>query len=188
MEKYDEPKGRKVAINPIAANVYSFLLLIVSVIVFAGPFYILWKENMVGQNQFKGISLMWLCVLFLVSIVVHELLHGIVFACYAKSGWKSIKFGIKWKYLMPYCHCNEPISKRAYMVALLLPLIAMGIIPSVLSLFIGSVNLLMYGILLISAALGDIYMAWLLRKEETKTRILDHPNEPALYVLYRENK
>lgn len=190
MEKYDEVKSRKVAINPIAVNVYSFLLLIVSAIVFAGPFYIIWHENIILDEQKLKISVspIWFIVLLLVGIVVHELLHGIAWAYYVKNGWKSINFGFKWKYLMPYCHCNEPMSKRAYMVALLLPLIALGVIPSVVSLFIGSITLLLYGICFIGAAMGDIWMAWLLIKEKADSLILDHPDELAFYVLYRDSK
>ena len=36
-------------------------------------------------------------ILFLVFICVHELIHGIYYAKYAKGGFRSIRFGIMWR-------------------------------------------------------------------------------------------
>ena len=41
MEKFDETKGRKVAINIVSANVFSIVLLIVSAVVIIVRFYMI---------------------------------------------------------------------------------------------------------------------------------------------------
>lgn len=187
MEKFDETKGRKVAINIVSANVFSIVLLIVSGVVFIVPFYLIWGEADLGSgSSMFGLAGLWLFIAFLVGVVVHELLHGITWACYAKGGWKSISFGVMWKLLTPYCHCNEPMSVKAYLVGALMPLLVLGIIPAVVSLIIGSIPLLAWGILFIAAASGDIWMSWLLTKEDPESTILDHPTEAGFYVFDKE--
>jgi len=187
MEKFDETKGRKVAINIVSANVFSIVLLIVSGVVLIVPFYLIWGEADLGSgSSMFGFAGLWLLIAFLVGVVVHELLHGITWACYAKGGWKSISFGVMWKLLTPYCHCNEPMSVKAYLAGALMPLLVLGIIPAVVSLIIGSIPLLAWGILFIAAASGDIWMSWLLTKEDPESTILDHPTEAGFYVFDKE--
>lgn len=187
MEKFDETKGRKVAINIVSANVFSIVLLIVSGVVFIVPFYLIWGEADLGSGRSMfGFTGLWWLIAFFAGIVVHELLHGITWACYAKGGWKSISFGVMWKLLTPYCHCNEPMGVKAYLAGALMPLIVLGIIPAVVSLVIGSIPLLAWGILFIAAASGDIWMSWLLTKEDPESTILDHPTEAGFYVFDKE--
>lgn len=189
MEEFDVTKGRKVAINIVAANVFAVVLLIVSAVVFLVPFCFIWQGKIsVNEQGVFGVSGLWLLVLFLAGIVVHELLHGIGWAHYAKGGWKSISFGVMWKMLTPYCHCNEPMGTRAYMVGALAPLVILGLVPAVVSLFVGSIALLAWGIIFIAAAAGDIWMAWLLSKEDPGSTILDHPNEAGFYVFPKEEE
>ncbi len=54
--------------------------------------------------------------MLLLSIAAHELLHGLGWSRYAKNGWKSIKFGVNWKFFTPYCHCNEPLQLNHYRI------------------------------------------------------------------------
>ena len=184
MEKFEMTNGRKVTINIVAANVFSIILLIASAIIFTVPFYLIWNKQAFRDGQ---VNHLWFFPLFLAGIVAHELLHGIGWSLYAKNGWKSISFGVMWKMLTPYCHCNEPLGKRPYMIGALMPLVVLGIIPAIVSLFIGNMVLLVWGIIFIAAAAGDIWMAWLLHKEDSESTILDHPNEAGFYVFPKEN-
>jgi hypothetical protein len=34
-----------------------------------------------------------------IGIILHELIHGITWAKYTKDGFKSIRFGVLWKFL-----------------------------------------------------------------------------------------
>jgi hypothetical protein len=36
-----------------------------------------------------------------IGIILHELIHGITWAKYTKDGFKSIRFGVLWKFLTP---------------------------------------------------------------------------------------
>ena len=75
---------------------------------------------------------------------------------------------------------------KAYLAGALMPLLVLGIIPAVVSLIIGSTVLLGWGILFIAAASGDIWMSWLLTKEDPESTILDHPTEAGFYVFDKE--
>ena len=70
-----------------------------------------------------------------------------------------------------------------YIKGAMMPCIVMGIIPSVVALLIGNVPLLLWGIFFIGGAAGDIWMTWLLTKEDPKSMVLDHPTEAGFYIL-----
>lgn len=175
-------QGRKVAIDIGKANVFALVLMVVSAVVLMVPFFLIWGKP---SSEVLGTPTQWLIafVLMFVGIVVHELIHGATWACYAKSGWKSISFGVMWKMLTPYCHCDEPLHIRAYMMGAMMPCIVLGILPSIVALCIGSLPMLAWGIFFIAAAAGDIWMTWLLTKENPESMVLDHPSEAGFYIL-----
>ena len=183
MEK-DHEIGRKVSINIGKANLFALAIMLVSAIVFMVPFFMIWSGrkpigDLLGGTWHWGIVF----ALMIVGIVVHELIHGITWACYAKSGWKSISFGVMWKMLTPYCHCDEPMRIPGYMMGAIMPCIVLGVLPAIVALFIGSLPLLAWGIFFIAAAAGDIWMTWLLTKEDRHSLVLDHPPEAGFYII-----
>ena len=174
----------KVTIDIGKANLFAVAIMVVSAIVFLVPFFLIWGGRKPIGELLGGFE-NWVVVfaLMIVGIVVHELIHGLTWACYAKSGWKSISFGVMWKMLTPYCHCDEPMQIPGYMMGAMMPCIILGGIPAVVALFIGSMSLLAWGIFFISAAAGDIWMTWLLTKENPKSMVLDHPSEAGFYII-----
>lgn len=117
-------------------------------------------------------------------VIPHELTHGITAMIVADAKRKDIKFGIMWKKLCtPYCHCNKSMQVRQYRLMALMPLYLLGVLPCLLSLFIGSPILLAYGIVGIVVASGDIWMTWLLRNEDANTRIYDHPSAAGFFLF-----
>lgn len=180
----NEFKGRKVAINIVKANVFGVIIMVISAIVFLATFFLIWKDKKPVSELFGGFGDWSIAfILVIVGIVVHELIHGATWACFVKSGWKSIRFGVMWKLLTPYCHCNEPMKIHTYMLGAMMPCIILGIIPAIASLFIGSLPMLVWGVFFIAAAAGDIWMTWLLTKEDSKSLVLDHPSEAGFYIL-----
>ena len=160
---------------------YAFLLSVPFIVLF---FIIHWKNYSSLKDFHINLLGLWIFVaVMFISIVVHELIHGLTWACYAKSGWKSISFGIMWKLLTPYCHCDEPMHIPGYMMGAMMPCIVLGVIPAIAALFIGSLPMLVWGIFFIAAAAGDIWMTWLLTKENPKSMVLDHPSEAGFYII-----
>ena len=178
-----EIKGRRVTIDIVKANVFGLAVLVVSAIVFLVPFFFIWRGSPVERMMGTYVGLLIFSVGVLVGIVVHELIHGLTWACFAKSGWKSISFGVMWKMLTPYCHCSEPMSIHHYMWGAMMPCVILGVIPAVLSLFVGNLLLLAFGVIFIAGAAGDIWMTLLLTKEKPNSLVLDHPSEAGFYII-----
>ena len=134
-------------------------------------------------SDFRGI-VFWLAML--ISIPVHEFLHGLGWVSSCKNGWKSISFGVIWKMLTPYCHCNEPMRISGYMMGAMMPCVVLGVVPAIVALFVGDLTLLVFGIIFIATSSGDIWITWLLTKENPKCLVLDHPTEAGFYILDEE--
>ena len=181
MPDFNEYIKEKKTIDMIQASKLALNLFVISLFVFGIIFYMVWQP----EFNFSFSSLIQFILLFIIGIVVHELIHGIVFALYAERGLKSISFGILWEYLTPYCHCSEPIKLKGYIIGALMPGILIGIIPAIVSLFNGSMMLLILGVFFISAAGGDFLIVWMLRKENADSYVLDHPSEPGCFI-YRK--
>lgn len=185
-------KERKETINIVTANIVSIGILVVSALVLYGIFFLIWdypdwfyKEKLIEvMDQFGTNYLMFMGAL-IVGIVVHELIHGLTWAMYAKTGFKSISFGVMWKMLTPYCQCSEPLKVSHYSIGALMPLIVLGILPSIAAICLKSLFWLTMGVIFIAAAAGDIMVVWRLRKENPENMVLDHPSE-AGYLVYEE--
>ena len=93
MKDINIENGRKVTINIAKANVFAIVLMLVSGIVLLVPYIMIWRDQWAAGNADKFFdTLPFHSVLFLilmvVGIVVHELIHGITWACFAPSGWR----------------------------------------------------------------------------------------------------
>ena len=130
-------------------------------------------------------NMLILILAILLAIVVHELIHGITWMTVTHSSFKHLSFG-----LLPggvYCHIDVPMKKRAYVVGALMPLMLLGVLPFIVSLFSGSVALMFFGATMIGTAMGDVLIVWAIRKESPDTMVYDHPTEPGC-VLYHPSE
>lgn len=188
MNKLDNYSKEKLTINALWVNVFSLLVLILAIIIFGIPFYFLWRNEINIEsiiNDFYS-SFIWVSLAALViGIIVHELIHGLIFALFAKNGFRSIKFGVLWKALALYCHCREPLIVKQYMVAVIAPAIILGFIPTIVAFFIGNIWLLIFGIIFIATASGDFLIVSLLKKENPNDFVEDHPSEMGC-IIYRK--
>ena len=180
----EEEKKRKVTIDIVKANVFAIILMAVAAIVLLIPFYKIWGFHLPEGSAFGGITgLVLIIVIIFAGIALHEFIHGLTWACFAKNGWRSIRFGVMWKMLTPYCHCSDPLPIPSYALGGIMPCNVLGIIPAIVALCVGSLILLLWSIFFISAAAGDIWIVWLLTKEKRGSTVLDHPSEAGFYII-----
>ena len=187
----------KLTINIAMANIVGLVVLIPAILIFALPYYFVWKNQFSSEALllfFKSFTLtsysLFVAKYFLiliVGIILHELIHGITWAFYAKKGFKSIKFGVLWKMLTPYCHCSEPLKVYQYIIGGIMPAIILGIIPSIIAIVIGNLGMLVFGIFFTMAASGDFMIINLLRKENPQDYTQDHPSEAGCYIYRKIN-
>lgn len=119
--------------------------------------------------------------------VCHEGIHALSFII-GGAPKRSISFGAIPKKFMLYCTTCEPISKKTYMISLLMPLIITGIIPIIIATILLDYKYILLFALMISGAAGDVVMIGKLLKFKKAKMILDHPKAPAFYLLYDENE
>ena len=98
-------------------------------------------------------------IIYLILIIVHELIHSITFALFAKEHLRSISFGFIVQYLTPYCTCKEALKKLEYLLSVLMPTILLGILPCLVSIFNGSSILFVLGAFMIIGGGGDILIS-----------------------------
>lgn len=172
------PMGR---VNLLAIAMILPLGLILGIPFFSIYGFELFSLSSLSIGKLFSGTLMFFLVL-IAGALFHELLHGLTWAIFAKKGWKAISFGIKWEYITPYCHCDEPLSKRNFTLGALMPFIVMGLIPVIVSYFNGSFRLWFFGFFFSVAAGGDIIATWMLRKVKKDEMVLDHPSELGFIV------
>lgn len=121
-------------------------------------------------------------------IAVHELIHGITWAIFAKAHWRAISFGFIARYLTPYCTCREPLTRGAYALGGLMPALVLGVLPCLAAAAAGSEWLFLLGAVMLLAAGGDLTILLRLAAFRTGGRealFLDHPYQGGLVVLTR---
>lgn len=159
------------------------------VIVLGSPIAVILYQLCYGTNYreilYDSPSLLLLFMLSIVGMVLlHELIHGLFFALYAESGFKRIKFGIMWKYLAPYCHCEETIKAKQYGIVLLMPTILLGLIPLLIGFIMGNLFIYLLGLMMIFGGIGDIMAFRLVQKVSADTLVIDHSSKVGFY--YKE--
>jgi fatty acid desaturase len=165
-------------IDIVAASKWALAIIGFSVVLLGVPFYLIWKPVLVITWQ----GALLFSLLFIAGVAMHELIHGIFFGLFAESGFSSVRFGFTREYLTPYCHCNEPLKVKHYSLAALMPALLLGLLPMVVAFFVGSLFWLLFGIVFLSAAAGDLMVVWILRKETSETLVHDHVSEPGCWV------
>ena len=117
-----------------------------------------------------------------ISVVIHELLHGIGWAISSGEGWKVVRFNIN--ALMPSCACKVALKKQAYLIGVLVPFVVLGG-GSTLFVFAypGTVSLLTMMVNFIAAG-ADLLIAFSVLREGN-CLIADHPTKAGYIAFYK---
>lgn len=175
-------RSRELIISIIAANVFGVALLAAAAAAVFGLMYAV--HGSLGEWP---VNYLWFAIAFIACIFIHEGIHGLTWAVFAKGHMKSIEFGFIVQMLTPYCTCSEPLKKHQYLLGTLMPLIILGILPSAAGIITGSSFAAALGVIMIMAAAGDIMIAWkVLRCRNTGDQLfVDHPYEGGSVVFER---
>lgn len=128
-------------------------------------------------------------VILLVGLIVHEGLHALMAIIMGKNKPSDIKFGINIKQGILYCHASKPITKTAYLIMLITPLIVTAIIPLVLTTILSNAIFISAFAFLFAGCAGDIVMfVDVARNVDKNALIIDHEKSAGYYVAYEEGK
>ncbi|MBQ0065428.1 MAG: DUF3267 domain-containing protein [Firmicutes bacterium] len=182
-QKAEEGYARKdLTISISLANIMAIVLGL--------PFCALFFILFISQNTIdKNTHFLLLAISFVVFTIVHELIHGFFWGICVPHKFKSIEFGFIVEMLTPYCTCLEPLKKNQYIIGSIMPGLLLGFVPSLVSVWTGSFDLLLFGLIMIIGAGGDftILLKLLSYKGKENTIYLDHPTECGLIVLEKES-
>lgn len=167
-------------ISIVAANVWAMGLMAIAAVV--GMLLLHWVN---ADFSFKNapFQMLILCLSLFVGIVVHELIHGLTWMLVTHSGFSHLRFGFMTGAV--YCHIDVPMTKRAYVIGALMPLLLVGVVPYVISIIVGSWLLMLIAAIMIGSAMGDVMIVWTIRHEDADTLVYDHPSEGGCLV-YRK--
>lgn len=192
-----EKEGYKVCdltTSVVKSNVMAVLLVLPFVVIFTIIY--LMVNNVTGWDLINSAldfdtpwGLLLYFAVFFILIIVHELIHGVSRAMYAKSGWKAISFGFIKKYMTPYCTCNEPLTKFGYIFGAMMPAIVLGFIPGIISIVIGNAYVFYMAMVMILAGGGDMFITYLLitfKSKGKKSIYIDHPYLVGLTAFVKE--
>lgn len=168
------------SISLIKANLYAFLTPLPFILLFSVNYIYIWGLESFSKG-FIIFSFRFLLVI-LIGIPIHEIIHWIVLIIGKKSA-KNVKFGFHIKALCPYVSCKEPVAVQLYRIAIIMPGIILGILPSVYGIITGDSLILLWGLVFIFAAGGDLLVLWLIRKVSIDEYVLDHPKKAGCYVI-----
>jgi Putative zincin peptidase len=177
------PEGYKDVSIPLEKIATSGFVLSMGLL--AVPIGIYWLTYGVGaffDNLLSGINLIVLIVLIILSVVVHELIHAISWKVFGNLRWSDLSFGVDRKTLSPYCHAKAPMEAGAYKIGALLPGLLTGVIPSIIGIAIQNPTVTFFGAFLLSAAVGDVIVVWVLRRVPPNALVMDHPSQAGCYV------
>lgn len=120
--------------------------------------------------------------IIVISVVIHELLHGIGWAISSGQGWKVVRFNIN--AMMPSCACKVALEKKSYLIGVLAPFVVLGC-GSILFVFVypGTVSLLTMMVNFVAAG-ADLLIAFHVLKEGN-CFIADHPTEAGYMAFYK---
>ncbi|HEX3010038.1 MAG TPA: DUF3267 domain-containing protein [Bacteroidales bacterium] len=194
MKTLEGYKEEELTIDLVKANIYGLLILIPIAVIYGLPYFLIWGDEIGVHNAGSwepsliagsrtGSILIFISLVL--GIILHELIHGITWYFFTEDGFKSIKFGILKQMATPYCHCKEPLQVHAYLLGAVMPAIILGLIPAIIAMIIGNLGLLILAAFFTMAAIGDLMIINLLRKEKGVSFVLDHPSEAGCFV-YRK--
>ncbi|HUP88677.1 MAG TPA: DUF3267 domain-containing protein [Longimicrobiales bacterium] len=118
-------------------------------------------ETGVAAFEYNG----WILLgLFVASVVIHELLHGVGFHYFGGVPWSEVRYGFNWRYLVPYASTTRPMTAKGYRWAALLPLIVTGLVPAAVGTALGDSRLVSFAAFMAGAAAGDVLVVWAIRE------------------------
>ena len=178
-------KAQDLTIGLVYANVMALVLGIPIVVILGIAFFYNNEGFTVLSNSIR--PLIFILIYFL-SIIIHELIHGIFWAMFAKEHLKSISFGFIVQYMTPYCTCKEPLGKGGYIIGALMPTVILGIMPSLVAILNGSTILFVLGAIMILGGGGDLTVILKLlcsRINSNEVMYIDHPYQAGVVVFVR---
>lgn len=176
-------KETPLTIGILQANIGALFIMLPFTVLTAVIYFAI---NRAGMLELSSRSSILLLPLLLVLIVLHELIHGLVWGILSENHFHSIEFGVVWEALTPYCTCSEPMKRWQYILGGAMPTLVLGAGTAVIAVVTNHLLLFFLAELMIISGGGDflIILKILLYRSKGKEAVYyDHPYECGVVVF-----
>ena len=175
-------------IGVVKANLLALIVML--------PFAVLSGAVVLSRVSFLSMAelmspfdfLLFLLVMLLLT-AVHEGIHALTWAMFGKDYWKSIRFGVIWKALTPYCTCLRPAKRGQYILGAAMPTLVLGIGLTAAAALTGVYWVFILALAMIFGGGGDfaIILKMLLHRQQGRDAVYyDHPYECGVVVFEKD--
>jgi hypothetical protein len=98
----------------------------------------------------------WFILSIILAFALHEFVHAILFAIYNPKGWSAVRISMNLKNGILYCHCKGSLKVKYWRIAVIMPLILIGMIPYIISFIWGIYPLMYLSVLMIVGSVKDV--------------------------------
>lgn len=140
-------------------------------------------------ESMSPLEFLFFLLVMLLLTAVHEGIHGLTWGLFAESHWRSIRFGVIWKALTPYCTCAQPMKRGQYILGAAMPTLVLGIGLTAAAALTGIFWVFILALAMIFGGGGDftIILKILLHRQCGKEAVYyDHPYECGVVVFEKD--
>ena len=141
------------------------------------------------------LEVVWTLVGVFVVLSVHELTHALSLMVGSNVPWRAFKFGFSWRQFVLYCHCQQPMTLRAYRTCALAPLVVLGPATVVATLIYPAIWLAIVTAVHLAGCVGDVWILLRLRRFPDHFLVVDFPDriggavfEPAAELVHSTDR
>ena len=148
------------------------------------PYQLRWGEFAPRPPAGQGpLILLGLFAALTAGLFLHEVAHLVGYRLFGRveAGAARLSFGRV--AFAPQIQCEKPIPAAAYRRMLWLPGLALGVVPAVLAIAVGSWALLIWGVWMTITAGGDVAALWAMRDLPAHTPVRSHPRRVGCVVI-----
>lgn len=165
------PKAGEVAPNALFVNLVAASLTVLLVAAVVIPTRLLPRAVPAGR-----LEVLWASVGIFLTFTLHELVHALSLVVREKMPWRNFRFGFSWRQLVVYCHCNQPMSVRAYRTYALAPLMVLGSITTLATLAYPAYWLAITTAVHLAGCIGDVWMLVSFRRFPGHFLVVEFPD------------
>lgn len=192
MTESSQPTIKKdLSISMVKANLLSIVFSLPLAFLLMYLYFWRWGADMNISTERSASFLYFILTIGAILIlgsILHELIHGFSWAYFGHKPLDAIKFGFQWKTLMPYTHSREPMEVQVYRLGGVMPLLVLGILPSLIGIVTGNGWIIFFGFLFTIGAGGDMLVLWLIRGVKPGQLVEDHPTQVGCYLIETQAK
>jgi hypothetical protein len=177
IQNYQEKEN---SLNGMTVNMYSLLFSCVFIILMGFVYYNIWG-NFVEIFTYLNIwSILYIIFLIIGTVFIIEMIKGISWSKYT-----DVKITVILTSIIRFCHCDNVIKTKHYIIGLMMPIIILSIIPTLVGIIFGIDVIFLLGLLNFIICSDHIYIIWLMRKYDKDIFIKDINNKIG-FIIYDE--